>query len=144
MNGAGTALEHFDSVHDVSDYLSQAHVWFLNGTWRATDKLSLYGEGVLALTEASFTPFNQPEAAWSATDPSAPRNWDNDYSRIQAYSDLEYTQLEATLGGSYKVAPDWSVYGSVTLMDLQDDQPYVYGDRDGRLVLWSTGMTVGF
>lgn len=99
---------------------------------------------MLALTEASFTPFDQPEAVWSATDPEAPRNWDNDYSRIQAYSDLEYTQLEATLGGSYKVAPDWSVYGGVTLMDLQDDQPYVYGDLDGRLVLWSTGMTVGF
>lgn len=131
----------------MSDYLSQAHVWFVNGTWRATEKLSLYAEGVLALTEASFSPFDQP-AVYSdlvePSDPSAPRNWDNDYSRIQAYSDLEYTQLEATLGGSYKVAPDWSVYGSVTLMDLQDDQPYVYGDMDGRLVLWSTGMTVGF
>lgn len=129
-------------MHDVSDYVSSANVWFANGTLTATSRLALYAEAALALTKGSFSPFTQPAASWE--DDAAPRNWDNDYSRIQAYSDLDYTQLEATLGGSYKVADASRLYGSLTLMDLGDDQPYVYGDLDGRLVIYSAGMQVDF
>jgi len=48
------------------------------------------------------------------------------------------------LGVNYKLDKKATVYGSVNLMDLQDDQPYVYGDMTGMLVTYALGMTVGF
>ncbi len=69
---------------------------------------------------------------------------DYDFSSINEYSDLDYSQLEGTLGVNYKLDKKATVYGSVNLMDLQDDQAYVYGDMTGMLVTYALGMTVGF
>ena len=63
---------------------------------------------------------------------------------ISDYSDLEYAQLEGTLGVNYKLDSRASVYGSVNLMDLKDDQLYVYGDLSGQIVTYAAGMSVGF
>ena len=45
---------------------------------------------------------------------------------------------------SFLVDRNTKVYGAVTYMDLTDDQPYVYGDQDGDVTVYSAGMSVGF
>jgi hypothetical protein len=63
---------------------------------------------------------------------------------VDTYSDLEYSQLQATLGGSYAINDRARLYGSATLMDFQDKEEYVYGDLSGTLIMYASGMTVGF
>jgi len=48
------------------------------------------------------------------------------------------------LGVNYKLDKKATVYGSVNLMDLQDNQAYVYGDLTGAIITYAAGMTVGF
>ncbi|MCK9995224.1 MAG: hypothetical protein KAH56_02970 [Candidatus Krumholzibacteria bacterium] len=124
-------------------------MFFLNVNLTATDKLNFFLEGVYSMSTGSFSSFTglTPEGI----DPSFPISPDNpssvadyDFSSINEYSDLDYSQLEGTLGLNYKLDKRATVYGSVNLMDLQDDQIYVYGDLSGMLVTYAAGMTVGF
>ena len=148
--GAGSALEHYDSTSSQTDYETQTNVFFLNLNLTATEKLSFFLESVYSLSTGSFSSIGNvtPEGI----DPHVPISPENetgstanyDYSSIHEYSDLDYSQLEGTLGVNYKLDKKATVYGSVRLMDLQDDQPYVYGDMTGMLVTYALGMTVGF
>jgi hypothetical protein len=52
--------------------------------------------------------------------------------------------LSLTYGASFQIDRDSRLYGSITVMDLDDGQPYVYGDLDGKLTIYSAGMTVDF
>jgi len=36
------------------------------------------------------------------------------------------------------------MYASVNLLDLQDDQAYVYGDLTGSIITYALGMNMGF
>jgi len=67
-----------------------------------------------------------------------------DFTAISDYSDLEYKTLEGTFGLNYKLDRKASLYGSVNLVDLQDDQVYVYGDLSGTILTYATGMSVAF
>ncbi len=124
-------------------------MFFLNLNLTASEKVSFFLEGVYVLSTGSFSSIGNvtpegidPDVAISPdrTDSKA----DYDFSTINEYSDLDYGQLEGTLGATYKLDSGASVYGSVNVMDLQDDQTYVYGDLTGMLVTYAAGMTVGF
>jgi hypothetical protein len=110
----------------------------VNGTLAATEKLMLRAEGVVTLAKASFDSFQMP--AVSYTDETAPRAWDNDFSQVDQYSDLDYTQLDLSLGASYRLAPRTQVFAGMTYQDFVDDEPYVYGDLDGRLLIYNAGL----
>lgn len=147
--GAGAALEHYDSTSSETDYETESNVFFLNLNLTASEKVSFFLEGVYVLSTGSFSSIGNvtpegidPGVAISPdrTDSTA----DYDFSAINEYSDLDYTQLEGTLGVNYKLDGAATVYGSVNVMDLQDDQTYVYGDLTGMLVTYAAGMTVGF
>ena len=136
--GSGSDLEHFDSVASTSDYQTKNQVLFVNLNVQATDALNLYFDGSYTWSKAAFAPFNQPVPE------EAPAIWDNDFSQIQDYSDLEYNQAESTLGLNYAFNPATSIYGYVTVADVTDNQEYVYGDLSGTLVLYSAGLKLDF
>ena len=137
--GAGSALEHYDSTSSQTDYETQTNVFFLNLNLTATEKIGIFLESVYSLSTGSFSSIGNvtPEGIDSHV-PISPDNPDGstadyDYSMIHEYSDLDYSQFEGTLGVNYKLDKKATVYGSVNLMDLQDDQAYVYGDLSGML-----------
>ncbi len=124
---------------------------FVNANLTATDKLSFFVEGVYTTAKGSFDPFDIPlpedipeDVNISPDFPGGSSKGAYDYTVISDYSDLDYTQLEGTFGVNYKLDRKASVYGSVNLMDLQDDQTYVYGDLTGSIITYAAGMTVGF
>jgi hypothetical protein len=125
-------------VGALSDYTTETKAIFLNLALGASEKLDLYLDGTYALSEGSFDPFEMPEPE------DQPGNWANDFSGVNQYSDLDYRQVEATLGASYLLDERASVYGSVTWYDFEDDEAYVYGDLDGQIIMYATGMTVRF
>lgn len=125
-------------------------MFFVNANLAASPRLDLFVEGVMAMSKGSFAPFDLPEP--EGIDPDVHISPDHaggskgayDFTVISDYSDLEYTQLEGTVGMNYKLDKRAAVYATVNLMDLQDDQPYVYGDMSGAIVTYAAGMTVGF
>ena len=124
-------------------------MFFLNLNWDATEKWAFFLESVYSLSKGSFSAWGDvtPEGIdedfnISPENPASTANYD--FSTVNEYSDLDYTQLEGTLGVNYKLDKRAKVYGSVNLMDLQDDQEYVYGDLTGMIVTYAAGMTVGF
>ena len=124
-------------------------MFFLNLNWDASAKWSFFLESVYSLSQGSFsawgdvTPTDVPADANISPDNPA-STADYDFSKVNEYSDLDYQQLEGTLGVNYKLDQNAKVYGSVNLMDLQDSQAYVYGDLTGAIVTYAAGMTVGF
>ncbi|MCP4571073.1 MAG: hypothetical protein GY838_01850 [bacterium] len=125
-------------------------MFFVNANLTATDKLDFFVEGVIAMSQGSFTPFNLPEPegipadVHISPDHAGASKGAYDFSGIGDYSDLDYNQLEGTLGANYKLDKRAKLYASVNLLDLQDDQPYVYGDLTGSIITYAAGMTVGF
>ncbi len=147
--GSGSELEHYDSTSSQTDYETQTNVFFLNLNRTATEKIGIFLESVYSLSTGSFSSIDNvtpvgidPHVPISPDNPESTANYD--YSQIHEYSDLDYSQLEGTLGVNYKLDKKATVYGSVNVMDLQDDQAYVYGDMSGMLVTYALGMTVGF
>jgi hypothetical protein len=67
-----------------------------------------------------------------------------DFSEIQKYSDLDYVQIEGTLGLRYRLRPSSVLYGSMTWLNTDDNQPYVYGDQTGAVWFFSLGMSAVF
>jgi len=122
----------------MSDYTTEYNVVFFNATLNASEKFKFYMDGTYTKSEGSFTSFGVLEADETVS------NQDLDYSMVNEYSDLEYSLLELIYGVSFQVDKNARLYASVNYMDLTDDQPYVYGDQDGSVTYYSTGMTVGF
>lgn len=152
MEGSGSGLHSFDSTSNTSNYYNDSNVFFVNANITATDKLTFFLEGVYSLSEGRFDSFGDLSPADGEVPEDAPISPEHpggskgayDYSVISDYSDLDYSQLEGTLGVNYKLDKAATLYGSVNLMDLQDDQVYVYGDLSGAIVTYAAGMTLGF
>ncbi len=126
-------------------------MFFLSANLTASEKVSFFVEGVFSQAKSSFDPFDLPlpegipdDVNISPEYPGGTSKGAYDFSVISDYSDLDYTQLEGTLGLNYKLDPTASVYASINLMDLQDDQEYVYGDLTGSIITYAAGMTMGF
>jgi len=149
VEGSGSELEHFDSTSSTSEYNNESNVFFINANVTASEKFTVFLEGVYSLSKGNFSSFTEltptglPDDANISPDNPA-STADYDFSKINEYSDLDYAQLEGTLGVNYKLDKKATVYGSVNLMDLQDNQAYVYGDLTGAIITYAAGMTVGF
>lgn len=121
---------------------------FVNATVQATKKLDFYAEAVYTGAKGRFDPFDLPTPDITDVDaniyPDADSTADYDFSSINNYSDLDYSTWEATFGANYQLDRLAAIYGAVNVLDLADDQPYVYGDLSGSLVTYSAGMSVKF
>ena len=131
----------------MSDYTTEFSTVFFNAMLDASDKFKFYMDGIYTKSEGSYSSFGILESTIPATDHAGDpivTNHDLDYSTVNEYSDLDFTMFELTYGVSFQVDTNARLYTSVTYLDLTDDQPYVYGDQDGSLSIYSAGMTVGF
>ena len=88
----------------------------------------------IALT-APFAPAGGPLAGFynptSATAVTAGDGWENRIGLVEDYSDLEYQQIDVTLGGTYSFTERLYTTAMATYRDFNSDEEYVYGDEDG-------------
>lgn len=106
-------------------------------------------EVVYAVSQADHDPFDLPTPDGIPEDVNIspgidPSKGAYDYSMIQNYSDLDYRRLDATLGVRVHTSPRASLTGSLTLMNLDDQAAYVYGDLTGTILVYAAGATVKF
>ena len=129
----------------------------MSADYQATEKLSLnfgatynYAEGYMdsvSLT-APFDPVTP------ATDPGlntanyALAGFYNDFEDriglIENYSDLEYTQIDLSVGGTYNFSDRLYATASATYSDFDSDQDYVYGDESGSVYYGTLGVGYRF
>lgn len=111
---------------------------FVTASLNPSEKFSFFLDGTWTHSEGAFDSWGVLEAEEQVV------NQDLDYTATNTYSDLDFTLLELTYGMTFLVDHRTKLYTAVTDMDLTDDQPYVYGDQDGDVTVYSAGMTVGF
>jgi hypothetical protein len=68
---------------------------------------------------------------------------DYDFSEVHEYSDLEYTEIRATLGFRYQLNPTVGLFASASLYDVDDDNPYLQ-DATGSVELYRAGLSWSF
>ena len=119
----------------------------MNANYQATEKLALsFGvvynhaeEGMESISlTAPFAPAGGPLAGFynpgPTTSPPAPvasSGWEERISLVEDYSDLEYTQIDLTIGGTYDFSDRLYTSASLTYSDFDSDEEYVYGDESG-------------
>ena len=77
-------------------------------------------------------------------DPTSPLPvHDYDFTGVGDYSDLDYTELRATLGLNHKFSAGTQLFAAVSLYDLDDSQPFLQ-DGTGSVMLLTSGLTWSF
>jgi len=77
-------------------------------------------------------------------DPTSPLPvHDYDFTGVSAYSDLDLTELRATLGLNHRFSSAARLFAAVSLYDLDDSQPFLQ-DATGSVMLVTGGLTWSF
>jgi predicted porin len=117
----------------------------MGADYQATEKLSI---------DASIT-YNQAEASMesiSLTEPFTPTgvleafysDFEDRIGLVENYSDLEYTQIDVSIGGSYDFTDRLYATASATYSDFDSDEEYVYGDESGSAYYGNVGIGYRF
>jgi hypothetical protein len=76
-------------------------------------------------------------------DGSALRFHDYDFSEVNTYSDLEYSELRTTIGINYDLNDTVGLFASYSYYDVDDKRPYLQ-DATGSVDLVAGGLTWSF
>jgi hypothetical protein len=63
---------------------------------------------------------------------------------VETYSDLEYSQVDLTLGGTFAFTENFYLAAQATYSKLEDNEAYVYGDLDADMIVASVGIGYRF
>ncbi len=83
-----------------------------------------------------------PEVPQEVTDNIAAADYD--FSSINQYSDLAYTQFNVSARAEYMLSPRVSLTADAMYSDLKDDKGYVYGIETGSMYVIRTGVKIRF
>ena len=108
----------------------------------ANEKINLTLDGNYIDSKGTLTMGRMTEVPQEVTDNIAAADYD--FSSINQYSDLAYTQLGVSAGAEYALSPRISLTADAAYYDLTDDKGYVYGIETGSLFVIRTGVRIGF
>ena len=118
----------------------------MNADYQASEKLSLnfgatYNYAESGMESISLTAPFDPEPGtplFGFYNPDTPtgnvagsEGWENRIGLVEDYSDLEYTRIDLTVGGTYNFSDRLYTSASLTYSDFDSDEDYVYGDESG-------------
>ena len=129
---------HYGSATDLVDYTTEITSVYLNADLHPTEKCMLALGGTYTMSNGSFgtVEMELPE--------ETVEHADYDYTTVNEYSDLEYSQFEVYAKGSREITDNASLYLGVGYFGLTDDQPYVYGDQTGSAIYVTSGVYAEF
>ena len=114
--------------------------------YQATEKLSLnfgvvynYAEGYMdsvSLTQP-FTAAGGPLLLYYS-------DFEGRIGKIENYSDLEYTQIDFSVGGTYNFSDRLYATAAATYSDFDSEEEYVYGDESGSAYYGNVGVGYRF
>ena len=123
------------------DYRTEAHTFTAVATYNPLATLGInanfsYTTGRGNIMDFKFESMNPTgdvklDLDTSAVNPNQPYLYDVAYlNGIADYSNLDFTQMDFTLGLSYAVTKDIGLGLNYYYTDFEDDEPYVYGEQD--------------
>jgi hypothetical protein len=119
------------------------HTLSLGANYAASDKLNLYLNAIYNLAEAemdgvylsedkaNFTPDLSNPGDVTLIGSYAKFDDEGRITKVENYSDLEYTQIELALGGQYDFSEEFYMTAQAGVDFFDDAEEYVYGDQDG-------------
>ena len=107
-----------------------------------TQKLSLNLNGSYVDAKGSMEMGEMPDVPQEVTDNIAAADYD--FSSMDQYSDLAYTQFNVSVGAEYAISPRVALTADAAYLDLTDDKGYVYGVESGSMFVVRSGVRVGF
>ena len=138
------AYTHYGYVADVVDYETTVTTLHWGAQFGPTQGWTLDLEGAWTGSEGSFEQVNLPDPVVAGTATDVVDIGVYDYTDINTFSDLEYTQLEFHGRGTRNIARNTSFYVGAGIIDLDDKSPYVYGDMSGSVVYTRAGIETAF
>ena len=108
----------------------------------ASERVNLSLDGNYIDSKGSLKMGEMPQVPQVVTD--SIKAADYDFSSINQYSDLAYTQFSVSVGAEYTLSPRVSLTADATYIDLTDDQGYVYGIESGSFYVVRSGVKIGF
>ncbi len=119
----------------------------MSADYQATEKLNVNLNATYNMAEAGMSGI-------SLTEPFAPTpglpldifysDFEGRIGLVENYSDLEYTQINISLGGTYDFTERLYVTAMTTYSDFDSDEEYVYGDESGSVYYGSLGVGYRF
>lgn len=142
VSGAtGGGSKHYGSFFADTEYKNDAVSLSAALIFLPTAKLNLNLSGNYLGAKGSLDMGPMPQVLSEVTDNIAAADYD--FSHIGQYSDLDYAQVQLTLGAEYMLSGRVWLTGDASYLDLTDDQGYVYGVESGSMFVVRTGVRVG-
>jgi len=131
-------LEHYGSAQDVTEWTTESRSFWVNAEAAPAAGWTVSLGGAVTQSEGEFdrVEVELPEEVVAIAD--------YDFTEIHTYSDLSTTQLEITSRVTRRIREASSVWVEAAWYDLTDDQPWVYGDTDGSVLVTAAGLTHTF
>lgn len=142
LGGTVGAPTHYGSFFAETEYQNEAVSFSAGILFLASEKLNLTLDGNLIDSKGSLKMGRMTEVPQEVTDNIAAADYD--FSSINQYSDLTYTQFNVSVGAEYMLSPRISLTADAAYYDLTDDQGYVYGIQTGSLYIIRSGLRIGF
>ena len=108
----------------------------------ANDRLNLSLDGNYIDSKGSLKMGEMPAVPQEVTDSIAAADYN--FSSINQYSDLDYTQFSVSVGVEYLLSPRVSLTADAGYSDLTDNKGYVYGVETGSFYVVRTGVKIRF
>ncbi len=133
---------HYGSFFSETEYKSETVSFSAGILFLASEKVNLTLDGNYIDSKGNLKMGEMPEVPQEVTDNIAAADYD--FSSINEYSDLAYTQFNVSMGAEYMLSSRVSLTADATYSDLTDDKGYVYGIESGSIYVVRTGVKIGF
>ncbi len=135
-------VKHYGSLSVMEDYTTTSHNVFVNASYAAGARVRLFGTIGFTKATAELNEVIMPDV--SAEIAAGLSHQDFTFEEMNGYSDLDYTLMRLTFGGEFTVAPNVVWTADLDYADLTDDQPWVYGDETGSMLIVRSGVRFDF
>ncbi len=135
------ANPHDGNAYSENDYETEYSVLYANLVWQATKKLELTFNASYTDTKAGFdTMYMSGNIDSLVPAPGHTLSEYYDYSTVNTFSDLDYETYEFSVKTDYQFTDIMAGYSELAYSDVNDNEPYVYGDYDGSWFLIHAGL----
>jgi len=131
---------HYGTATALTEYHTTANTYYMSLNSMPFEDVEINLTTSFSNAKAGF----DPVSSWDG-DIDAIEHLDFEgYSEINTYSDLSFEVLQFKAEVYYYITKDLSILAEIDYNKFTDNEPYVYGDQDGKWVYGKLGFRLFF